>query len=227
MRAETYPFVAKPLPYEYDSLSPVLDAKTLHYHHDRHYAAYVEKLNGILAEYPQLQQMNLEDLLANPGALPKAAKQAILNNGGGVYNHEMYFNSMKCPTGQVPCGILADAIQRDFGSISQWKEQMKQAALSVFGSGWAWMVVDEAGNLQILTTANQEVPDLTTYKPVLPLDVWEHAYYLPYQNLRGSYVDGWFSLIHWKKVERIYESVVLSDREREIYEQKKLSKGIG
>lgn len=205
MNAETYPFVIRPLPYEYDALLPVLDEETLHFHHDRHYKTYVDNLNSALSDYPELQKKSLKELLMSPELLPKAIRTSVQNNGGGVYNHELYFDSMRCPVGQVPGKKLAAAIDRDFGSYYQWKEEMKKAAVTWFGSGWAWLVTEEGGKLSIVQTANQDVPDLKKYTPIFLVDVWEHAYYLQYQNRRADYVEGWFSLIHWQKAERRYE----------------------
>ena len=205
MKAETYPFVVRPLPYEYDALVPVLDEETLHFHHDKHYKTYVDNLNNALSDYPELQRLSLEELLSSMNSLPAQVQTPIRNNGGGVYNHELYFDSMKNPVGQEPDGILAEAIERDFGSYKQWKEQMKQAAVSKFGSGWAWLVTDENGKLSIVQTANQDVPDLKKYTPLLLVDIWEHAYYLQYQNRRADYVEGWFELINWRKAGKRYE----------------------
>ncbi len=205
MKAETYPFVVRPLPYEYDALVPVLDEETLTFHHDKHYKTYVDNLNGALADYPELQKKSLTELLSQLNMLPGAVQTAVRNNGGGVYNHELYFDSMKEPVGQEPSGALAEAIDRDFGSYRQWKEQMKQAAVGKFGSGWAWLVADGDGILSIVQTANQDVPDLEDYTPILLVDVWEHAYYLQYQNRRADYVDGWFGLINWRKAGKRYE----------------------
>lgn len=207
MKAETYPFVARPLPYEYDALIPVLDEETLHFHHDKHYKTYVDNLNSILADYPELQKLSLEELLSDIEALPPASRIPIRNNGGGVYNHELYFDSMKSPVGQEPSGALAEAIERDFGSLKEWKEQMKQKAVSQFGSGWAWLVADGDGKLSVVQTANQDVPNLKEYTPILLVDVWEHAYYLQYQNRRPDYVEGWFTLINWRKAEKRYEDL--------------------
>lgn len=205
MNAETYPFVARPLPYEYDALMPVLDEQTLHFHHDKHYQTYVDNLNRVLADYPELQKMSLRQLLTQLDTLPEAARTPIRNNGGGVFNHELYFDSMKSPVGQEPSGALAQAIERDFGSVKEWQEQMKQAALAQFGSGWAWLLADSEGKLSIARTANQDVPDLQAYIPILLVDVWEHAYYLQYQNRRAEYAENWFSLINWRKAEKRYE----------------------
>ena len=206
MNPEIYPFVVRPLPYEYDALMPVLDETTLHFHHDKHYKTYVDNLNKALSDYPELQKLSLKQLLTNLDKIPAAIRTAIRNNGGGVYNHELYFDMMKGNCGQEPSGELAEAIARDFGSYRQWKEQMKQAAVSKFGSGWAWLLADVEGKLSIVQTANQDVPDLMIYTPLFLVDVWEHAYYLQYQNRRADYVDGWFDLIHWRKVGKRYEA---------------------
>lgn len=208
MQAETYPFVVRPLPYDYDALVPVLDAETLTFHHDKHYRTYVDNLNSALSDYPEQQQKSLKELLTDIDMLPAAIQTPVRNNGGGVYNHELYFDSMKGPVGQGPTGALTKAIDRDFGSYKQWKEQMKQAAVSKFGSGWAWLVTDKDGKLSILQTANQDVPDLREYTPIFLIDVWEHAYYLQYQNRRADYVEGWFDLINWRKALRRYEEAV-------------------
>lgn len=208
MRDETYPFIVRPLPYEYDALVPVLDEETMHFHHDKHYKTYVDNLNSALSDYPELQKKSLKELLSGIDRLPPQIQTAIRNNGGGVFNHELYFDSMKSPVGQEPEGALADAIERDFGSYRQWKDQMKQAAVGRFGSGWAWLVADDKGQLSIVQTANQDVPDLEEYTPILLVDVWEHAYYLQYQNRRADYVDGWFSLINWRKAAKRYEDAL-------------------
>ena len=208
MKAEVYPFVARPLPYEYDALVPVLDAETLTFHHDKHYKTYVDNLNSALSDYPELQKKSLTELLTDISTLPGAVQTAVRNNGGGVYNHELYFDSMREPAGQEPDGALAEAIERDFGSYRQWKEQMKQAAVSKFGSGWAWLVADKNGRLSIVQTSNQDVPDLEDYVPILLVDVWEHAYYLQYQNRRADYVESWFGLINWRKAGKRYEDCV-------------------
>lgn len=208
MKAEIYPFVVRPLPYEYDALVPVLDEETLTFHHDKHYKTYVDNLNSALSDYPELQKKSLTELLTDISTLPGAVQTAVRNNGGGVYNHELYFDSMREPAGQEPDGALAEAIERDFGSYRQWKEQMKPAAVSKFGSGWAWLVADKDGRLSIVQTSNQDVPDLEDYVPILLVDVWEHAYYLQYQNRRADYVESWFGLINWRKAGKRYEDCV-------------------
>lgn len=205
MNPETYSFVVRPLPYEYDDLEPVLDEDTLHFHHDKHYKTYVDNLNSILSDYPELQKRSLIELLTKVEKLPEAIRTPVRNNGGGVYNHELYFDGMKGKCEQGLTGALAEAIDRDFGSCKNWKEQMRQAALTQFGSGWAWLLADGDGKLSIVQTANQNVPDLLLYTPILLIDVWEHAYYLQYQNRRSEYVDGWFDIINWRKAGRRYE----------------------
>lgn len=205
MKAETYPFVVRPLPYEYDALVPVLNVETLTFHHDRHYKTYVDNLNMALADYPELQKLSLKELLCSLDNMPEPLRTQVRNNGGGVYNHELYFDSMKNPVGQDPSGEFAAAIDRDFGSYRQWKEQMKEAAVSKFGSGYAWVVTDKEGKLFIVQTSNQDVPNLKEFIPLFLVDVWEHAYYLQYQNRRADYVEGWFTLINWRKVEKRYE----------------------
>ena len=204
MQAETYPFVVRPLPYEYDALIPVLDEETLTFHHDKHYKTYVDNLNMALSDYPELQKLSLKELLLSLNTMQEPLRTAVRNNGGGVYNHELYFDAMKSRMGQEPSGELAEAIGWDFGSYSQWKDQMKQAAVGKFGSGWAWLVSDRERRLSIIQTSNQDVPDLKDYTPLFLIDVWEHAYYLQYQNRRTDYVEGWFSLINWRKAEKRY-----------------------
>lgn len=198
--------MALPLPYEYDALLPVLDEKTLHFHHDKHYQTYIDNLNKTLKDNPMLWDKSLEELLMMEGTLPTDLWTVIRNNGGGVYNHELYFDSMTSITGHKPGGKLAKAIDRDFGSYANWKEIMKMAAVSKFGSGWALLVSDNQGKLSVMQTGNQEVPRLDRVKPLLLVDVWEHAYYLQYQNKRADYVDVWFKLINWEEVERKYET---------------------
>lgn len=183
----------------------MLDAETLTFHHDKHYQTYVDNLNAALADYPELQKKSLTELLTDIDMLPAGVQTAVRNNGGGVYNHELYFDFMRSPAGQDPSGALEEAINRDFGSYRQWKEKMKQAAVGKFGSGWAWLVSDKNGVLSIVQTANQDVPDLDDYTPILLVDVWEHAYYLQYQNRRADYVEGWFGLINWRKAGKRYE----------------------
>lgn len=201
---ETYPFKAKPLPYTYDSLEPYISTETLHFHHDKHYQTYVDKLNAALKDYPQFQNLSLENLLKNLNDIPEAIKTAVTNNAGGVYNHELYFAGMTAPSDSVVSNELTNEIINNFTSYEDWKNEMKNAAISVFGSGWAWLVKDNDNGLQIVTTKDQFVPDLNMYTPILLIDVWEHAYYLDYQNLRPNYADNWFKLINWEYLNDIF-----------------------
>jgi len=203
-----YPYMVRPLPYDYDELIPILDEETLRFHHDKHYKTYVDNLNNALKDYPNLQEKTLVELLGDLEQIPAEIRTAVRNNGGGVYNHELYFDGMKSPVGQAPFGCLKEAINRDFGSYQDWKAKMKQAAIGQFGSGWAWLVSDRDGKLSIVQTPNQEVPDLKKYVPLFLVDVWEHAYYLQYQNRRADYVEGWFGLIDWRKAEERFVSEI-------------------
>lgn len=204
---EKYPFKVKPLPYDKDALMPVINEETLYFHHDKHYSAYVDNLNSALTNHPELQKMTLEELLTNIECLPLDVRLPIRNNGGGVYNHELYFDCMKTPGTNKATGRLLEAIERDFCSYDRWKEQMKLAAVSKFGSGWAWLISDKNGRLAIAQTSNQDVPDINTCTPILIVDIWEHAYYLQYQNRRAEYVEGWFRLIDWDKASKRYDAI--------------------
>ena len=195
-----YPFSLQPLPYGYDALEPQISAETLHFHHDKHLQTYVDNLNKALENAPDLHNCSLEELLTCLDKIPEKIRTAVRNNAGGVYNHRFFFYGMHQPDSlPVPENVM-EKIEQNFGSLESFYEQFKQSALSVFGSGYAWLVL-ENGNLKILTTANQNTPDLLKQYPVLNLDVWEHAYYLKYYNLRADYIDNWFSLIDWKRVE--------------------------
>lgn len=231
MEPECYPFVVRPLSYEYDALTPILDEDTMYVHHDRHYKSYVDKLNSLLADYPQLQKMGLFWLLTRPEKLPVQIRTSVRNNAGGVFNHELYFDGMKECYGQEPAGALADAIERDFGSFRNWQDQMRSAALHRFGSGWVWLVCDAEGTLAVLETSNEDVPDLLSVTPILNVDVWEHAYYLECQSKRADYVNGWFDLIHWRKAGRRYEEAMRNakrpDREDSKHESDQLPERTG
>ena len=196
-----YPFPLMLLPYSYDALSPHIDACTLHFHHDRHLKTYVDNLNKALAPYPDLHNWTLYQLLTNLEKLPAEIRTSVKNNGGGVYNHQLYFDSM---TGNqnTPDPILMQALQNAFGSYDEWKKKMADAAASVFGSGWAWLVSNDDGTLRIVTTPNQDTP--LPLRPLLLIAVWEHAYYLQYQNLRAEYIKNWFCVIDWDKVKNRY-----------------------
>jgi len=197
----------KPLPYAYDALEPYIDKETMMLHHDKHYKAYLDKFNTAIKDYPDLYASSLYDLLTCLDCLPSEVAKTIKNNGGGVYNHEFFFDIMT-PNQTKVGGNLEKSISRDFGSFNNFKDAFKKASLSVFGSGWAWLVSDESGNLSIVTTPNQDNPITLNLKPVIGLDVWEHAYYLSYRNDRSAYIDKWFNIINWDKAEENYKNPV-------------------
>lgn len=201
---EHYKFVNRPLPYAYDALEPYIDAKTMWLHHSRHLQTYIDNLNKALLEYPQFQDWTLEELLVNIPSLPDAIQTPVRNNGGGVYNHQFYFSNLSNPAPMHPTGMLSEAIQTEFGSFRSFKSSMKDAAASVFGSGYAWLAVDAAGRLKILTTANQDTPLPLGLCPVLNIDVWEHAYYLKHYNLRADYIEDWFQVVNWTQANTNY-----------------------
>lgn len=200
-----YPYELIPLPYGYDALEPHIDAQTMHLHHDKHLRAYVDNLNKALADHPSLQTVPLTTLLCRCETLPGPLRESVRNNGGGVYNHNLFFSLMAPPNEQRPTGALLEAIKRSFGSYEQWKERFKTAALGRFGSGWAWLAACHGGWLTIASTANQDVPFSAGVCPVLLLDVWEHAYYLKYHNRRAEYIDNWFSVVNWGAVSERYD----------------------
>lgn len=200
-----YPYQLPPLPYAYDALEDEISEKTLHFHHDKHLKSYIDNLNTALADRPEEQNKTLEELLRHLDRLSEPKRTAIRNNGGGVYNHLLYFDGMCACHSSRPSGGLAMAMERDFGSFEGWKEQMKAAALGQFGSGYAWLVCERSGALSVLKTANQDSPLSLGLWPLLCVDVWEHAYYLDYQNRRPDYVERWFERIHWPFVQQRYE----------------------
>ena len=196
--AEFKPFEFKELTYSYDALEPYIDKETMMIHHSKHYRNYLNKLNETIKKYPSLYSFTLTELLTNLDCLPDSASQIIKNNGGGVYNHEFFFNIMTNKK-TSPSGELLKSIDRDFGSFDKFKNEFKETALDVFGSGWAWLVSDKNGNLSIIKTSNQDTPITLNLKPIIGIDVWEHAYYLRYQNNRGNYIDSWFNVVNWDK----------------------------
>lgn len=206
MKEETYPFVMRPLPYECYDLAPCISAESLLYHHDKIYKNYVDQLNLALADYPLLQGLSLWELLAYPENLPENLRRAVKQNGGGAFNHELFFDSIQ-PLGLEgdPKGSLLEAIIRDFGSLKEFREKICDAATRHFASGNAWLILNWDGRLEIKTTKNQEVIELRREIPLLIVDVWEHAYYLQYQNRRRDYLSAWLRLINWRKVARRYE----------------------
>lgn len=197
-----YPFSLPPLPYAYDALLPQIDEKTLHFHHDKHFAAYVDNLNKLLADQPEYQSWSLEQLCRDWCQLPDDIRQSVRNSAGGVYNHDLYFKTMAPAPASVPSGDLAGAVTRDFGDLQALKDTLKTAALGVFGSGWAWLVSDREGRLSVQKTANQDTP--LPLCPLLTCDVWEHAYYLQYQNRRAEYFENWWQLVDWPQLSEVY-----------------------
>jgi Fe-Mn family superoxide dismutase len=196
-----------PLPYPYDALEPHIDTRTMQIHHDKHHQGYVNKLNAALEGHPDLQAKSVEELLGDLDALPESIRTAVRNNGGGHANHTLFWPSMSPDGGGEPEGALAEAINATFGSFSAFKEQFSQAAATRFGSGWAWLCVDGGGSLQVLSTPNQDSPLSQGLTPILGLDVWEHAYYLNYQNRRPDYIAAFWNIVNWDEVALRLEAV--------------------
>lgn len=196
-----YPFVNTPLPYGYDALEPYIDQKTMHLHHDRHLQTYIDNLNVLLKENPQYQTWNLEELLYCRQELPPSLPVPIRRQAGGVYNHRFFFEGITPPDESLIDLSIIQEIEKHFLDFNDFSEQLKQAALSVFGSGYAWVVLDH-GDLKIMTTANQDTPISEHLHPILNVDVWEHAYYLKHYNLRGDYFDDWLHIINWDMVKQ-------------------------
>jgi len=192
-------FQLMPLPYAYDALEPYIDMQTMQFHHDKHHAAYVTNLNAALEKHPELGSKTLEALLSDLNAVPDDIRTAVRNHGGGTWNHNMFWEIMGPNAGGEPEGQLAKAIATDFGSYAEFKAQFEKAAMGRFGSGWAWLV-KKAGKLSIISTSNQDNPMSEGMTPVLTLDVWEHSYYLKYQNRRADYVSNWWNVVNWKAV---------------------------
>jgi superoxide dismutase, Fe-Mn family len=190
-----------PLPYEYAALEPHIDEQTMRIHHDKHHAAYVTNLNAALEKHPQLQQKSVDDLLKNINTVAEDIRTAVRNNGGGHANHTMFWEIMGPSRGAAPSGALADAIKSTFGSFEDFKKQINDAGVKRFGSGWAWLI-DVGGKLVIESTANQDSPLMEGKKPILGVDVWEHAYYLKYQNRRPDYLAAWWNVVNWDAVSK-------------------------
>lgn len=203
-----------PLPYAFDALEPHIDAKTMEIHHDKHHQTYVDKLNEALSKHPELMERSLEELVADLDMIPEDIRTAVRNHGGGHLNHSMFWEMIGPPStssgqasgGGEPSGKLKEAIDAAFGDFEKFKEQFAAAAAGRFGSGWAWLVSD-AGKLSIVTTANQDNPITDGKTPILGLDVWEHAYYLKYQNKRPDYVKAFWNVVNWKEIETSFVEV--------------------
>ena len=188
-----------PLPYDYNALEPHIDEQTMKIHHDKHHAAYVTNLNAALDKHPELHQKSIDDLLKGINSVPEDIRTAVRNNGGGHANHTMFWEIMGKGKGGAPTGAIADAIKSSFGSFDAFKEQVNKAGVGRFGSGWAW-VIDAGGKLAIESTPNQDSPVMEGKKVIMGVDVWEHAYYLKYQNRRPDYIEAWWNTVNWAQV---------------------------
>ncbi len=190
-----------PLPYAYNALEPHIDEQTMHLHHDKHHAAYVTKLNGAVEKYPDLGKKSAEDLVRNLSTVPEDVRGVVRNNGGGHVNHTMFWEIMGGKGGN-PSGAVADAINKTFGNFDAFKEKFEAAGVNQFGSGWAWLVRTKSGEFKIVSTPNQDNPMTSGDFPVLGNDVWEHAYYLKYQNRRPDYLKAWWNVVNWDEVNK-------------------------
>ena len=204
----TGPFTLPALPYAFDGLEPHIDALTMQIHHDKHHAAYVANLNKAVADFPELGKKRVEDLVRDLNAVPEKVRMAVRNQGGGHYNHALFWQMMKQGGGGQPAGNLGKAVEKRFGSFDAFKDGLTKAALGQFGSGWAWLVLDASKQLGIESTPNQDSPISQNKQPLLGIDVWEHAYYLKYQNRRPEYVAAFFQVIDWEFVGERYEKAV-------------------
>lgn len=194
------------LPYAYDALEPYIDAETMILHHDKHHATYVANANAALEKHPELGD-DLEVILAELDKIPADIRQAVINNGGGALNHSLFWELLS-PEKQEPTADVLAAIEEAFGSFEDFKTAFTQAATTRFGSGWAWLVVNKDGKLEVTSTANQDTPLSEGKKPILALDVWEHAYYLKYRNVRPNYIKAFFDIINWAKVAELYQAAL-------------------
>jgi Fe-Mn family superoxide dismutase len=194
------------LPYAHDALEPYIDAQTMEIHHGRHHATYVNNLNAALESHTALAEKSIEDLLRNIDQVPESIRTAVRNNGGGHANHSLFWQIMSPNGGGEPSGELANAINQAFGSFDRFKEEFTKAATTRFGSGWAWLVVKKDGSLAVTSTPNQDSPLMDGDTPILGLDVWEHAYYLKYQNKRPEYIKAFWNVVNWDEVAKRYQA---------------------
>jgi superoxide dismutase, Fe-Mn family len=191
------------LPYKFDALEPHIDARTMEIHSQKHHKAYVDNLNKALESAPDAAKMDIVSLLRDAKRLPESVRQAVINNGGGHHNHSLFWEIMGPGAGGEPTGQIADAIKAAFGDFAKFKDTVKNNGLTQFGSGWSWVVVNPgSGKLEAIKRPNQDSPLMDGLVPVLGVDVWEHAYYLKYQNLRANYIDAWWNVVNWKAVEQ-------------------------
>jgi Fe-Mn family superoxide dismutase len=198
------PITLPKLPYAYDALEPHIDARTMEIHHDKHHAAYVDNLNKALAAHPELQQIRPVKLLQDIEKVPADIRQAVINNGGGHVNHSLFWQMMAPNAGGEPNGDVAKAIANTFGTFDQCKATLSDAGMKRFGSGWAWLIVEPNNQLAVISTANQDSPIMAGQRPILGVDVWEHAYYLKYQNMRADYIKAWWNVVNWDFVNELY-----------------------
>jgi Fe-Mn family superoxide dismutase len=198
-------FTLPPLPYDFGALEPHIDAKTMEIHHGKHHQTYVNNLNAAIEKAPELANKSLDDLLRNVNSLPEAVRTPIRNNGGGHWNHSMFWQIMSPKAGGEPGGNLGAAIKTAFGDFAKFREQLSAAGVGRFGSGWAWLI-NTGGKLSITSTPNQDNPLMEGQKAIMGLDVWEHAYYLKYQNRRPDYIQAWWNVVNWKEVEKRFSA---------------------
>jgi Fe-Mn family superoxide dismutase len=198
-------FELAPLPYTFDAVEPAIDALTMEIHHDKHHATYVANLNKALESQPELQGKSIEALLSDLNAIPEAVRTAIRNNGGGHANHSLYWEILTPGGSKSPAGSLEKALLAGFGTLDKFTEQFSNAGLTRFGSGWAWLILDSQKKLKVYSTANQDSPLSQGDKPLLAMDVWEHAYYLKYQNRRAEYIKAFMSVVNWNVVLKLYD----------------------
>jgi len=197
-----------PLPYDYNALEPHIDEQTMRIHHDKHHAAYVNNLNAALEKHPELQNKSIDDLIKGINSVPEDIRTAVRNNGGGHINHTMFWEIMGPGKGGAPTGGIGEAIKSTFGDFEKFKTQLNDAGVKRFGSGWAWLI-DAGGKLVIESTANQDSPLMEGKKPILGVDVWEHAYYLKYQNRRPDYLAAWWNVVNWNAVSANYQRALV------------------
>jgi superoxide dismutase, Fe-Mn family len=195
-----------PLPYSFDALEPHIDAKTMEIHHDKHHQAYITNANNALKDFPDLAAKPVEVLIADLSVVPEKIRVAVRNNAGGHANHSFFWKILGPNAGGAPTGKLAEAIDSTFGGLEPFKEKLQAAGAARFGSGWAWLVVDKTGKLEIVSTANQDSPITDGLKPVLGVDVWEHAYYLKYNNRRPEYLQAWWNVVNWDEINKRYQA---------------------
>lgn len=199
------PFILPKLPYEFNALEPHIDAKTMEIHYTKHHQAYTDKLNAAIESHPELAEKSIEELLQHLDALPEDIRKAVQNNGGGFYNHTLFWENMTADA-KEPSAQLVEVMNKAFGSVEDFKTKFTEAATTRFGSGWAWLVKNADNNVEIISTANQDSPISEGKTVLLGLDVWEHAYYLNYQNRRPDYIAAWWNVVNWAEVEKRYQA---------------------